>query len=85
MSEISMRWGILECGFFRYLGKIYFAMPHGRMVFHFPIKDGKISKYSDGSNIYPGAEISVIPIQDMVNHGMQIKQGDDPFDEQFWS
>jgi len=85
MPEISMQFGKLECGFFRYLDSIYFAMPHGKMIFHFPVKDGKICRQSDGSNIYPGESISVIPLQDMANHGMQINQGDNPLDQRFWS
>lgn len=93
MPEISMRYGQLECGFFRYLGGIYFAMPrgiylampHGKMIFHFPVKDGKICRRSDGSNIYPGESISAIPLRDMANHGMQINQGDNPLDQRFWS
>lgn len=80
-----MRFGMLECGFFRYLGKIYFAMPHGKMIFHFPVKDGKICSYSDDSNIYPDEAINVIPLQDMASHGIQIKQGDNPFEKRFWS
>ncbi len=85
MAEVNMKWGRLECGFFRYRDQIYFAMPHGKMVFHFPVKDGKICNHSDSSNICPGEEISVIPLQDMANHGMQIKQDDNPLDQRFWS
>lgn len=85
VEELTMEFRDLEYGFFRYCGKIYFAMQRGKWTLHFPVKDGKIARHSDGSNIFPGERISVIPIQNMASHGMKIKQGDDPMDNRFWS
>ncbi len=85
MSEIIMRYGDLECGFFQYNNKIYFAMPHGRWIFHFPVIDGKISRGSDDSNIYPDEEIKILLFKELEDYGFYIKNGDNPFDDQFWS
>lgn len=86
MPEIRMPFGELECGFFSHRGSIYFAMPHGKFSFPFPVMDGKISRNSGHVPvIYPTEEVSVIPLQEMAQHGMDIKQGDDPFNGRFWS
>ena len=85
MAEVSMKWGELECGFFRYLDQIYFAMPYEKMIFHFPVKNGKICREADGSNIFSGQEISVIPAPEMVHHGMDKGVDNNPFEDRFWS
>ncbi len=80
-----MRFRQLECGFFLYRGRLYFAYPHGDWVFHFPVIDGKIQRHDDGTNIFPTEEIEVIPLPEVSKYGMPINENENPMDSRFWS
>jgi hypothetical protein len=80
-----MEFGNLECGFFLYCERLYFALLHGEWVFHFPVIDGKIQRHDDGTNIFPTEEIEVIPLPEVSKYGMPIKESENPMDQKFWS
>jgi|GEM_PF-5003413 len=82
---ITMRFKNLGVGFFKHEGKVYFAMPHGEMMIHFPVLNGKISRKSDESSIFPDEDIEVIPFKEMSAHGLEIKPGDNLNEPRFWT
>ena len=90
MAEVVMKRGNLEFGFFRCKdkisgeAKIYWGMVHGKWDLNFPVKNGKISRNDDHLALFSSEKVTVIPLQEMANHGMQIKQGDNPMDPRFW-
>ena len=63
-GNINMKYGALECGFFRMWeepeGKVFFAEPHGRWVFSYPVLEGGIISNSSDFFPYPREEIVVI-------------------------
>jgi hypothetical protein len=85
MPLIEMEFKELNFGFFLYDGKLYFAFLHGNWVFHFPVIDGKIQRHDDGSNILPWSTVEVIPISEVSEYGMPIKENENPMDSKFWS
>jgi len=85
MAEVTMKFGDLELGFFRYRGRIYFCYPYGDWNLHYPVKDGKIVRQSDGTAIHPDETISVIPKEEMTKYGLLIGAADNPLEKRFWA
>ena len=52
---------------------IYFAFLHGRYVFHFPVREGEISKSSSCSgSIFPKQKVSVLEKEDYKKYGVSL-------------
>jgi len=87
VESTRVSFGRLGCGFFRRScnpDQIYFAMEHGKWTFHFPVKDGKVCRTGDGSNIYPNEEVEIIPVDQHVQYGIPAGFFENPNSPAFW-